>query len=409
MARSADARTGPLVRPQLAALTATTLRTRLAVIVDRAIPCSSLEHFGVATNHQYCALHRSTADCGVCGAKAAECRSCVRCRLDVCAHCLASTVLSQLDEETCRALLRGDSRARSIVDAARPHAGEWPTVDEHGRVFAWFCWTGDNPLPEYLRLCVETFAHRAAAGYCVRLVRPADVDEAIGGRPHPAYEHLSLVHRADYLRCELLHRHGGLYCDVDTICVSDLSHPLSHLLRGGLDEGGCAAIVAEERLLVECGLNAGLFRRGSYLTRCWRRALHARLDARLDALRAFRRDNDDPREDGLQWNEILRDLIVPLVAALRRLWPGLIATSLRARHWFHPEQPQGYDPLSILADDLPPAGAAAEAGDDSHVDVIILNNNQYSGRVKVATRDEFLQGGSALAQMVRAALANGYS
>ena len=77
------------------------------------------------------------------------------------------------------------------------------------------------------------FAWRASrdAGdrFQVHLVRSGDVERLLCGEAHPAYESLSLVHRADYLRCELLHRYGGLYCDVDTICVSDLTAPLQAL------------------------------------------------------------------------------------------------------------------------------------------------------------------------------------
>ena len=42
-------------------------------------------------------------------------------------------------------------------------------------------------------------------------------------------------------------------------------------------------------------------------------------------------------------------------------------------------------------------------GDD--VEVVVLNNNQYSERVKRATNEEFLASGSALTQIVSLALA----
>jgi len=190
----------------------------------------------------------------------------------------------------------------------------------------------------------------------------------------------------------LLLRYGGLYCDADTICMGALHRPLHEELAAS----GCAAVVADEALLHECGLNVGLFRRGSYLTSIWRRCLHARLDARYAQLAEFRQENDDPREDGLSWNEILRDLLVPLAAACAALLPGHLRHTLRAVHWHDPSQPQGYDPLEVKAE--------IEGLQSGEVDLIVLNNNQYSARVKQATREEFLESGGALARMVRAAL-----
>ena len=34
---------------------------------------------------------------------------------------------------------------------------------------------------------------------------------------HPAYNYLSSVHKADYLRCYLMHHHGGGYTDIKVI------------------------------------------------------------------------------------------------------------------------------------------------------------------------------------------------
>ena len=91
-------------------------------------------------------------------------------------------------------------------------------------------------MPPYLQLCIRTFEMQAARYVRVRVVRPADLCELFGvdeddgcraadgdgghgggtapvaqrtsgrSRIHAAYEYLSLVHRADYLRCELMHR-----------------------------------------------------------------------------------------------------------------------------------------------------------------------------------------------------------
>ena len=259
-------------------------------------------------------------------------------------------------------------------------------------MFAWFVWTGDNAMPAYLALCLESFALRAAAHVHVRLVRGADMERLLGGELHAAYEDLSLVHRADYLRCELLHRYGGLYADCDTICCSDLGEAVAAL------RGGCSAVLPDMALLHEAGMNVGLFRRGSGLTRCWRDALRARLDLRRSALREQRCDFPEGlSEDALQWNEILRDLVLPLVTAVAHLEPSRVdcGRGLRAKLW-KPSCEQGFDPLTYRS------GAAASPAEElGQWDVLVLTNNMYAGQLKALGRDEFLASGCALAEWLK--------
>lgn len=365
----------------------------------------------------------SAPECAVCAFQlpAHAVWRCDACEMVLCCDCLPSAPLQQLNGEEravlatstssaatsstassftatppsattapCSSTLAGDG----VVSAGEGVAGSWPCVDEHGRVTIWFCWTGDNALPAYLGLCIRTFELRAARRFRVRVVRPADVHTLLDGDVHPAYDDLSLVHRADYLRCELLHKYGGFYCDADTICRSDLSRPLEALAAGS------TAVLGGSHLLLEAGMNAGLFRRNSLLTHRWRQALRARLDRRAGALREFRAQNADVREDALEWNEVLRDIIVPLIHAAHRLHPaGTVVHTLDAYHWT-PEAQQGFDPLLILPSaDAPPDAEPEEL--PAATDVVVLTNNQYSGRIKSMTRDEFLRSGCLLARWVQ--------
>lgn len=80
------------------------------------------------------------------------------------------------------------------------------------RVFV--VWSGDNDLS---RARARNLAHiRSTIGVDVVLVSPSTVDDwVVPGHPlHPAYAHLSLVHRSDYLRGYLMHHHGGGYLDI---------------------------------------------------------------------------------------------------------------------------------------------------------------------------------------------------
>lgn len=80
------------------------------------------------------------------------------------------------------------------------------------RVFT--LWTGDNPLTTNRTANLELIEQRI--GLPLQLVTPANLGEwVVPGHPlHPAYEHLSLIHRSDYLRGYLMHHHGGAYVDV---------------------------------------------------------------------------------------------------------------------------------------------------------------------------------------------------
>ena len=126
---------------------------------------------------------------------------------------------------------------------------------------------------------------------------------------------------------------------------------------------------------------------------------------RLEALRDFRSVNDDPREDGLRWDEILRDIVVPLSYALAQLRPDDLAFSLQAHHWCPdaeqaPYTPQGFNPLA--------PSASADEGQQQALpeaaDVVVLNNNQYSLSFKAATREEVLASDCTLSRWLQGAI-----
>jgi len=79
---------------------------------------------------------------------------------------------------------------------------------------AFVVWAGDNEMSPNRQRNLQIVRERI--GLPVELVTPADLDTwLVPGHPLPAaYEHLSLVHRSDYLRGYLMHHHGGAYLDV---------------------------------------------------------------------------------------------------------------------------------------------------------------------------------------------------
>ncbi|CAJ1344922.1 unnamed protein product, partial [Effrenium voratum] len=80
----------------------------------------------------------------------------------------------------------------------------------------WMCWTGNNPMPAHLQLCMQTVRRNSGLAPShlslsprvddgnrgqrpVILITPQNVVEYVPD-PHPAYQFLHLAHRADYLR-----------------------------------------------------------------------------------------------------------------------------------------------------------------------------------------------------------------
>lgn len=79
-------------------------------------------------------------------------------------------------------------------------------------------WTGDNDVPANRLSGIESL-RAANPGLDVTLVTPDALPGlVVHGHPlHPAYDHLSYVHRSDYLRAYLMHHHGGAYADIKPV------------------------------------------------------------------------------------------------------------------------------------------------------------------------------------------------
>jgi hypothetical protein len=192
-----------------------------------------------------------------------------------------------------------------------------------------FClWTGRNPMPEVRR--------GSLAG--IRSLHPEEEvllvtgDELhtwlVPGRPlHPAYEHLSLVHKADYLRCYLMHFHGGGYCDIKPLARSwtpaferldsapdawvlgfaELSSDMVAQLPGRL---GRDLRWAFPQVV---GTSAFIFRPDTPLTREWYTELLRRMDSYATALAGAPGDErgDNPGYP-ITWTGLLGDILQPL-------------------------------------------------------------------------------------------------
>jgi hypothetical protein len=200
-----------------------------------------------------------------------------------------------------------------------------------------FClWTGPELMSEArLQAIWSIFSNTACP---VAFVNRGTVSEWVRpGHPlHPAYEHLSSVHKSDYLRCYLMHHFGGGYTDIkhtskqwnvffDLIEASDkdalgyveLPHGIPHVTG----EHGDRIRAAHAELI---GLCAFIFRPRTELTRLWLERTETLLDEKLPALKTFpaRHPMDqtgvilpDGRKSDypLRWAELLGEIFHPLI------------------------------------------------------------------------------------------------
>lgn len=229
-----------------------------------------------------------------------------------------------------------------------------------------FCfWTGSNTMPDNRQRGLESL--RANSGCEVELITAEAVADFIpASELHPAYPFLNLAHRADFLRCYAMLRHGGGYADIKPHHESWL--PAFDLLEreeglfavgyGEPDDGAISNMYSSSRTLGEpfhrqarawlhrkwlqaqyphlIGCCAFVFRPGTPFAQAWWKEMNLRLDALLPALREnpARLPKERPGDliDGrpslypVPWTHIFGDIFHPLTGRHRRR----LSTSLPA-------------------------------------------------------------------------------
>ncbi|MBK9475373.1 MAG: hypothetical protein IPL94_03795 [Tetrasphaera sp.] len=216
------------------------------------------------------------------------------------------------------------------------YAGEWFAQDLPGRsVLAgepvprriFVIWAGENPMSQARVRNLEeirTVNHDLE----IVLVTPDTLGQwVLPDAPLPAeYANLSFVHRADYLRCYLLHHHGGGYID--------LKRPL-HPWRGAFErleasDAWLLGYTERSRLNIPAvggelyrdlrGSSQQLFgyggliaRRHTALSSEWERRARAVLATHGAALEAHPgNDRGDSTGYPIAWTELLAHIVAPL-------------------------------------------------------------------------------------------------
>ncbi|WP_271394792.1 hypothetical protein [Neomicrococcus lactis] len=152
--------------------------------------------------------------------------------------------------------------------------------------------------------------------------------EVPGNPYHPNWQSLSLVHRADYLRCYLMHHYGGGYVDLkrltaDWSSVFDRFDEEPNLWAIGYPEvsstavaevGGLLGLVLRRNYRKLIGNGAFIFRPHTPLTAEWLAEVERRIDLHSKELR-LSPGNERGNNSGypVRWTEILGEVLAPLV------------------------------------------------------------------------------------------------
>jgi len=171
-------------------------------------------------------------------------------------------------------------------------------------------WTDETPMSEQRQRRLQEL-REFAAPVRVRILTPETIPSLRrpGAPFHPAYPYLSAVHRADYLRCYLMHFHGGGYTDVKSYMVGSWLNAFREM-------------DARPDILLSWRYPGGAMigRPNTELTWRWYTEVCRRLDLHLPALKAypgrpppFTHKDVDPAYP-LGWTELLLDVLGPLAA-----------------------------------------------------------------------------------------------
>lgn len=181
-----------------------------------------------------------------------------------------------------------------------------------------FCfWTGANSFTQKRMECMIQLDKTISSE--VKLIGIKKLDNYIlDAYPlHEAYQYLSDVHKADYLRMYFMHFYGGGYTDIKKQTDTwekpfDIIINNKHLYGVGYPEieGGVACKEFEHYYNLLIGNGAYIFRPYTEFTKKWYDKVHKLLDNNLERLKKYPaiepRDCKEKRpEYPIEWNEML--------------------------------------------------------------------------------------------------------
>lgn len=199
-------------------------------------------------------------------------------------------------------------------------------------------WTGTNEMSENRKVSINVTREKCNVELCVLYEKDIRQIEKNNIPFHPAYEYLSETHKADYIRCYLMHNYGGGYSDVKE-CVFDWNPYFNQLSEcdkyasGYREFRSCDIATPPEHpngtiirnnYLHLIGNGNYIFKSNTPLTKKWFELTSKKLDQNLSLLKSnpssFPQDhvgaikpNGEISKYPLRWAEILGEIFHPLV------------------------------------------------------------------------------------------------
>lgn len=160
-------------------------------------------------------------------------------------------------------------------------------------------WTGENEMSSNRKRGLDSLKQKTEVQ--VVLITPSNLEKYILPEfpLHASYQHLSLVHKSDYLRCYFMHHHGGGYADVKTFkhrwsqAFKALGKNKDKFLVGYPEIGGIAKVGGqlEKDMVFHISLLVGncayISRPQTAFTHEWYSELHRRLDEYSERLHQY--------------------------------------------------------------------------------------------------------------------------
>lgn len=211
-----------------------------------------------------------------------------------------------------------------------------PKIIEQALPRIFIFWTDRNVLTENRKNSIENI--KAKTGVSVILITVDNLsDWILKDYPiHPAYEFLSSVHKADYLRCYFMHHYGGGYSDIKLQTDSwvnsfkKLNNSGYSVCLGYQEVNGGVANIKNRKLYEEMnneyhkliGNGAYIFKPRNFFTLEWYNQLHEILNNKYEELKLNPASNtrdhkgfflgDRYSNYPLEWTEILGNIFHPL-------------------------------------------------------------------------------------------------
>lgn len=198
---------------------------------------------------------------------------------------------------------------------------------EKAKEVIYIFWTGHNEISEGRLKGINSL--KELSGVEVILITPDNLGKYIlDDYPlHPAYQHLSLVHKSDYLRCYFMFHHGGGYADIKP-CLNSWKS-LFEILNSSDNKwcigerekfvGGVPSIKGQigvdikkyhNNLITNC---AFIYKPNSPILREWINETHKRLDGLMPSLIKKTEHQCGLADYPVPWSFIMAQIMHPLI------------------------------------------------------------------------------------------------